>query len=308
MEIFINLQGKLNKASLPLRFGFSLSQQHQSFATLDNEEYDPIGTERQRGDEINQGRKHFLGTLIVNKEQKNDGQYIQKGRFVIAPPPPDRDLHRLVTVLRNDAENLKNDIATSRHLEGMHKRSRITTVEIIRYLHPAYLEGKITESNDIEDILTDLIIPNRPKAKLILSTSEQGFVESGPEITDAIDDIDVDEDTDDGEKITPLVFKKLDLKPSIKYSYVMADAHILDAGKRDDLIWVRVINSKGIEQELRSFSVRAHLSHHHDRALEYFKSRIGERGFMAICVSDKYNGVLAESVTSIALDLMKERR
>ena len=122
--------------------GFHLANNIRALPTLDNEEYDPEGTERQRGDEINQGRKHFLGTVIVNKEQKNDGQYIQKGRFVIAPPPPDRDLHRLVTVLRNDADNLKNDIATSRHLEGMHKR-RIATEEIIRYLHPAYLEEKL---------------------------------------------------------------------------------------------------------------------------------------------------------------------
>ena len=63
MDVFINLYGKLNRASLPLRFGFSLSQSHQSFATLDDEVFDPVGTNRQRGDEINQGRKHFLGTL-----------------------------------------------------------------------------------------------------------------------------------------------------------------------------------------------------------------------------------------------------
>ena len=288
MEVFINLYGKLNRASLPLRFGFSLSQSHQSFATLDDEVFDPVGTDRQRGDEINQGRKHFLGTLLVNKEQKNDGKYRQEGRFVIAPPPPDRDLHRLVTVLRNDAENLKNDIATTRHLEGMHKRLRITTEEIIQYLHPAYLQGKITDSNDIEEILADRIVPNRPGAELTLSSAERGFAESGSEITDAIDDIDVDEDTDADENISPLVFKKLDLKPSIKYSYVMADAHILDAGKRDDLIWVKVVNSKGVEQELKSFSVRSHLAQHHNRTLEYLTTRIGQRAFMAICISDPY--------------------
>lgn len=306
MEIFINLHGKLNKSSLPLRFGFSLSQQHQSFAILDDEIFDPKGTELQRGDEIERGNKHFLGTLIVNREQKSDGQYRQKGRFVIAPPPPDKDLDRLITVLREDIENLKNDIATTRHLEGMLKRNRITTKEIITYLHPAYLNGKIKESNDIEDILEGIIAPARNKSGLILSPAEQGLAESGPEITVAVDDIDVVDS--DGEDIAPLVFKKLNLKPSIKYSYVMADAYVLDAGKGEDFIWVKVINSKGDEQELRSFSVRAHLSHHHNRALEYFTSRIGERAFMAICMSGMYKGVLAESVTSIALDLMGERR
>ena len=86
--------------------------------------------------------------------------------------------------------------------------------------------------------------------------------------------------------IDPLVFKELLLKPTIKFRYVMADAFVIDAGRRQDCIWVKVINSKGDEQELTSFSVRSHLAQHHDRTLDYLTSRVGQRAFMAICISD----------------------
>ena len=304
MEIFINEHGKLNKAVLPLRFGFSINQTHQSFATLSNAVFDRKGTSTQRGDEIERGNKHYLGNLIVNKENKNDGYHEHKGRFIIAPPPHGRDLDRLITALREDGENLKNDIATTKHLEGMLKRNKITTNEIIEHLHPAYITGKIMESNDIEDIFTEIIVPSRIKTNFPMSDVDQGFAEEGDEITGAAEDIDV-EDEGEYEEIAPLVYKKLNLKPSIKYTYVMADAHILDAGKGDDHIWLKVINSKGVEQVLKSFSIRAHLSHHHERAFEYFSSRKGQRAFMAICNTGKYSGVLAESVTSIYLGLMR---
>ena len=41
----------------------------------------------------------------------------------------------------------------------MLKRNRVSTKEIIDYLHPAYLNGRIQDSNDIEIILQDEIVP-----------------------------------------------------------------------------------------------------------------------------------------------------
>lgn len=305
MNVFVPQFGKVNTAVLPLRFGITITQTHQCFATLEDATVCEESTRRQRDDEKNdKGRKVFTGTLVINREDKNDAPYRCIGKFVVEPPPPLKDRDRIITALRQDFEELKNDIATSRHLEGMLKHNRITTKEIIDILHPAFLAGRIKESNDIEKILEDEIKPGRPTPNAPKSQSDGGIMESGSEIIDATDDIDIDDD----ENIKPLVFKELNLKPSIKFSYVMADAHILDAGSSDGFIWVSLINSKGVEQELKSFSVREHLSHHHERVLEYFLSRRGQRAFLAICVSEKYKGILAESVTSIALDLMKNKR
>jgi len=306
MDVFINQFGHINKSVLPLRFGLRITQTHQSFASLDNEIFDPLGTDRQRGDEKDRGNQHFLGTLSINKEIKSDGQYKCKGRFVIAPPPLDKDLNVVVTAFLDDSENLKNDIATTKHLEGMLKRNRITTQEIIQYLHAAYLDGKLKDSNDIEEILSNEIVPSRIKTDTPISGSDQIIIDSGPAIIDTIDGLDnpVSDYPDHGIK-GPLLFKPLTLNPSIRFSYVMADAYVIDAGQANGRVWAKVINSKGNVQVLESFSARSHLLHHHTKTAEYLSSRIGERAFMAICVSDKYNGVLAESVTSIALDLMR---
>lgn len=306
MEVFINQFGKINNAVLPLRFGISIAQTHQCFAKLEDPVLDEEGTRRQRDDEkFDKGRKHYIGTLIVPKEGRSEKPHRCKGRFIVGPPPPTKDLNRLITALREDVEGLRNDIATSRHLEGMLKRNRVSTKEIIDYLHPAYLNGRIQDSNDIEIILQDEIVPERPQNTVQRSAADQGIVESEPEITTALDAVDVSDVDEDQETIDPLVFKELLLKPTIKFRYVMADAFVIDAGRRQDCIWVKVINSKGDEQELTSFSVRSHLAQHHDRTLDYLTSRVGQRAFMAICISDPYKGVLAESVTSIALDLMR---
>jgi hypothetical protein len=312
MKVFINQYGHINKSVLPLRFGISINQAHQSFANLNEAEFDNTGTENQRKDEIARGNKHYLGTLSINKENKNDGYYQCKGRFVIAPPSKylirereKRDV--VVTALRPEIENLKSDIATTKHLEGMLKKNRITTEEIVKFLHPAYLDGRIIESNDIEEILADEIKPVRQKTDNQSSSSDKGIIESAPEIFVTIGALDDDTDGVDGdENKGPLVFKPLTLKSSTKFSYVMAEAYVVDTGQKNDRVWVTVINSKSEEQTLESFSMRSHLSQHHNRTAEYLKTRIGDRAFFAICVSEKYNGVLAESVTSIALDLMRD--
>ena len=312
MKVYVNQYGHINKSVLPLRFGISINKAHQSFADIENANFDPIGTENQRRDEIDRGNKHYLGTLLINKDNINDGLYSCIGRFVIGPPSKylirDREKRDVVvTALRPEIENLKSDIATTKHLDGMLKRNRITTQEIIDFLHPAYLDGKITESNDIEEILADKIKPARQKIEKPISSSDRVIIENAPEIIETIGNFDSGLDiVTDNENKEPLLFKPLSLKSSVKFSYVMADAYIIDAGQKNDRVWITIINSKSEEQTLESFSMRPHLRQHHDRAAEYLKSRIGDRAFFAICVSDKYNGVLAESVTSIALDLMRD--
>ena len=87
----------------------------------------------------------------------------------------------------------------------------------------------------------------------------------------------------------------------------MADAFIEDAGTNGNKIWASIINSKGEKQLLTSFSIRDHLKDHHQLTLEYLKSRIGHRALIAICMSDPYKGTLAESVTSISLQLLSKK-
>ena len=85
----------------------------------------------------------------------------------------------------------------------------------------------------------------------------------------------------------------------------MADAYIENAWIEDGKIWIDVIGTSGQIKRLHSFKQRDHLIQHHKLALDYLKSRIGQRGYFAICMSDPCKGFLAESVTSIALQLMK---
>ena len=56
---------------------------------------------------------------------------------------------------------------------------------------------------------------------------------------------------------------------------------------------------------LHSFKQREHLAAHHQKTFEYLQSRIGQRAHFAVCMSEPCKGFLAESVTSIALQLMK---
>lgn len=304
MQVYIDKDAHINKSVLPLRFGISITQTHQTEGIIKKAQFDKKDTDMQKAWERKRGRKVYRGTLVFKKVNEKEGSHYCKGKFAIEPQKKGNGCKKVVTALRLDIEKLEDNNTITKHLEGMLKREQVSTDEIIKFLHPAYLDGKIRDSNCLEDVLRETVAPSQPKSGLPKSASDQAIIESGPTITKTANEIDVDYDEDE-EDIKPLVFKKLNLKPSIKYDYVMADAHVLDAGQGNNYIWVKVINSKGVEQELQSFLVREHLSHHHDRALEYFKSRIGGRAFMAICVSEEFKGVLAESVTSIALDLMR---
>ena len=258
MKVYVNQYGHINKSVLPLRFGISINKAHQSFADIENANFDPIGTENQRRDEIDRGNKHYLGTLLINKDNINDGLYSCIGRFVIGPPSKylirDREKRDVVvTALRPEIENLKSDIATTKHLDGMLKRNRITTQEIIDFLHPAYLDGKITESNDIEEILADKIKPARQKIEKPISSSDRVIIESAPEIIETIGNFDSGLDiVTDNENKEPLLFKPLSLKSSVKFSYVMADAYIIDGGQKKDRGGRTIIKSKSEEETLAS--------------------------------------------------------
>ena len=111
------------------------------------------------------------------------------------------------------------------------------------------MDGRIIESNDIEEILADEIKPVRQKTDNQSSSSDKGIIESAPEIFVTIGALDDDTDGVDGdENKGPLVFKPLTLKSSTKFSYVMAEAYVVDTGQKNDRVWVTVINSKSEEQ------------------------------------------------------------
>ena len=311
MKVFVPQFKHINKSVLPLRFGVSITQTHQSFCELTNYEYDDEGTKRQRGDEKSRGNKHYLGTLIVNNEDRNDQPINLKGRFVISPPREGHERDVVVTALREDIENLKSDIAVTKHLEGMLKRGRVTTQEIIEYFHPEYMSGKINESNDLEDVFQNLIRPIKAEAIPSVTKADQGIVECADEIISSINELELEggePGSPNGKspnRKRPLTYKPLHLKSSIKFKYVMAEAYVVDAGRADGKVWVECINSKGEIQKLQSFALRSHLAHHHEHAVRYLENRKGERAFFAICMSPGYEGTLAESVTSIALHLMR---
>lgn len=313
MKVFIPLRHM--KAVLAMRFGVLITQNHQRIGALEEATFDKEGTDKQRGDEKDEkGRKHYLGTLVFPKENQEDGEHRCEGRFVIEPKPEEKEIFFdvVITALRKDSENLRSDITITKVLEGMLKKQKISIHEVINFLYPAYINGKIKDWSDLDDILEEEIKPSRQKSNALVSDSksDKAILENKSEIIKSIDDVDVvgDDDGDDESAKLPK-FQKMDL-PNVKYSYIMADAYVIDVGREDDYIWVKVINSDGEEEKLQSFRIREHLRHHHDRTFEYLKSRIGERAFIAVWDNKEYENykgvVLAESVTSIALSLMRD--
>ena len=288
-----------NKAVMPLRFGVSISEKRQQYCDLESYNFDPEGTKRQRPNEIDKGRKHYIGTLVIRSPEPYGENINLSGRWIIEEPQAEGHRPSLVTALRVGLGDFMGDLTVTKHLEEMLKRNRVSTEEIIGYMHPAYLKGNIQTSNDLEDILANEIIPDRAQPEPLPSLND-GIVDVPPPSVSGQPEDDVDQ-----EDRRPLVFEPLEIKASIKYQYVWADAFILDVGLSDKKLWVSVINSKGEKQTLESFEIRNHLIAHHEYALKYLKSRKGQRAFFAICVSEPYKGTLAESVTSIALELMR---
>lgn len=298
MKLFLGLNGHANSESLPLRFGISIEQKHQQYLNLIDALYDEKGTLSQRQNEIDSGNKHYTGKLQIPNEDASKDPLIFDCRLVLSSPAIGQS-PRIITVLKKDTN--PGDITVTKHISGMLKRNQITKNELIEYFHPAYLNGLIKDSNDCEEIFRKLR-SSRPEEFLPTSKSDELILQSSEELTEVVNQFDIDE-IQLNEKLT---YKELNLSPSIKYKYVMADAYIEDAWQSDDKIWIKVVNSKGVLQDFHSFKTRDHLSHHHEYAFNYLHSRIGQRAYFAICMSEPCRGFMAESVTSIALQLMRK--
>lgn len=300
MKLYLGLNGHANNESLPLRFGISITQKHQQFPELVNSSYDEKGTLSQRQNEIDSGNKHYIGQLHIPNENTTAEPYKFDCRLVLSSPAIGQS-PKIITILKKDTNS--GDMTVTKHISEMLKRNQITKDELINNFHPAYINGLIKNSNDCVDIYLKLK-DERPHAVLSTSKTDELIIQSADELKQVVNQFDLEE-TQLSEKLT---YKELQLSPSIKYKYVMADAYIDDAWQSDekDKIWIRAVNSKGEMQDFHSFKVRDHLSQHHEYAYEYFKSRIGQRAFFAICMSEPCRGFLAESVTSIALQLMRK--
>lgn len=300
MKLFLGLNGHANNESLPLRFGITIQHKHQQYPELIDYAHDEKGTLSQRQNEIDSGNKHYIGQLHIPNEDTSAQPYIFDCRLVLSSPSMGQS-PRIITILKKDTNT--GDMTVTKHISEMLKRNQITKDELIQHFHPAYVNGLIKNSNDCVEIYLKLK-ESRPQEVLLTNKSDELIIQSADELKEVVHQFDI-EDTQLNEKLT---YKELQLSPSIKYKYVMADAYIDDAWQSDekDKIWIRAINSKGELQEFHSFKVRDHLSQHHEYAYEYFKSRIGQRAFFAICMSEPCRGFLAESVTSIALQLMRK--
>jgi|GEM_PF-3029986 len=299
MKVFIGINGHTNSESLPLRFGIRLTEVHQQFATLTESVFDENGTNRQRHDEIERGNKHYRGTLSIPSVQQGEEPYNFACRVVLGVPRSDQQSPPVVTVLAEEYSH--GDLTVTKHIAGMVKRGRISTDDIVTFLHPEYLAGNIRDSNDVEEIYTAKILPSRTAPPPVVSAADAAIVESATEIRDVIESFSID----DTNLMSPPTFKKLPLSDRVKYDYVMADAYIQNAWMKDEKIWIEVLGTSGEHTQLHSFKQRDHLVVHHQNALRYLQSRIGQRAHFAICMSQPCKGFLAESVTSIALQLMR---
>ena len=299
MKVFLGLNGHTNSESLPLRFGIQLKEVHQQFCTLQNAIKDQEGTKRQRQDEIERGNEHYSGELTILNTDKTKAPYTFKCTVVIGSPKLDHQSPPIITLLRDGS---RGDMTVTKHISGMVKRGKITSDDIINYLHPAYIADKIKDSNDVEEIFSTRIA-NESEAEIVTnSKADELILSSADEIKATIESFPIE---GTALEASP-TFKKLSLSNKVKYQYSMADAYVEDAWTTDGKIWIRVIGSGGKNTDLHSFKQRDHLAVHHQQTLTYLKSRIGQRAHFAVCMSEPCKGFLAESVTSIALQLMKK--
>jgi hypothetical protein len=299
MKVFIGLNSHSNNVSLPLRFGISLTEQHQQTAELLNPVFDAIATESQRRDEVARMRKHYTGRLVVPHESAiAEKAYARDCRVVLELPPDDSRVPSVITVLA--LSTTKGDATVTRHLEGMLKKGRISRHDLREVFHPAYLRGEIKDSTDCEDVfrchletMSPVVSSDDSLGQLIASNGEPVV-----RLVEAVADCQAElpKDPPKFSEVIPL---------RTKYKYVFADAYLHDVWLSDGRISIKCIGSNGDDVTLQSFSARPHLVDHHQRAYEYLRDRKGQRAVFAVCVSPPYNGVLAESVTSIALQLMR---
>jgi hypothetical protein len=298
MDIFLSLNGHANTLSLPLRLGIRITERHQQFAELEGAQFDERGTRTQRQNEIDEGRKHYLGTLVIPHESPEGGEpYRLDCRLVLGETSGARQRRPVITVLR--ADNNKGDMTVTRHLEGMLKLGKINRDDVIRVFHPAYIRGDLQSSNDCEEVFSRQVqVPVST-----ISTDDQtarAILRDPASVVRAV----LGAASEDVALKASLTFKPLPI-PGVKYKYVLADAYISDVWMDGDVIKATFINSRGQEQTCHSFKPRDHLGEHHRRAFAYLSDRKDQRALFALCDSEPCRGFLAESVTSIALQIMR---
>ena len=191
MKVFLGLHGHTNSESLPLRFGVQISQTHQQFATLEHAIFDESGTNKQRPDEIDRGNKHYLGDLCIPNALKGEAPTCYACRVVLGNPRHSDQAPPIITILRQDFSH--GDLTVTKHISGMLKRGRLSIDEVIKYLHPQYINGNINDSNDIEEIHSNNIIPSRNLKVISISTSDRSIIESAEEIKASINSFSIDE-------------------------------------------------------------------------------------------------------------------
>lgn len=299
MKLFLGINGHANKESLPLRYGLQIQETHQQFCTLHNATHDVDGTKTQRQNEIEKGRKHYLGKLEIKEIDPNKYYKIFETRCVIEETKDQSKLSPIVTLLRDGS---RSDLATTQHIGNMVKRGKLDVKDIIEFLHPEYIDGNIRDSTDVEEIYQKKILPSRQESQIELEGTGLNTSHDLPKIKESIESIPDDESS----LSFPPTFKKLELSSSVKYKYSMADAFIEDVWMDNEKIYLNVIGSSEKSETLHSFKQRSHLVVHHQKTFEYLKSRIGQRAIFAVCMSEPCKGFLAESVTSIALQIMKQ--
>lgn len=304
MKVYISLNGHANKVSLPLRFGLSLSEPHQQYAELVNAQFDEASTAAQRPDEIDKQRKHYTGDLVISCPTGADVEGARIDcRVVIEPPRNPVGCSSVITVLSRTST--PGDATVTRHLDGMLKKGRITQEDLLNVFHPAYVSGQIKDSTDCEDVFRARL----ERSEVQVSPRDEigrALVEGSEAVVELVEEV-AQGDVED--LITGPTFSKEEIPlKGVKYRYVFAEAFIESVWRSAGKIFVKTIGSSGQLVELQSFDMRPHLREHHERTYSYLKDRVGQRGIFAVCVSTPYRGVIAESVTSIALQLMKTSR
>ena len=299
MKLFLGIKGHANTESLPLRYGLQIQETHQQFCTLHNAIHDVDGTKTQRQNEIEKGRKHYLGKLEIKEIDPNKYYKIFETRCVIEETKDQSKLSPIVTLLRDGS---RSDLATTQHIGNMVKRGKLDVKDIIEFLHPEYIDGNIRDSTDVEEIYQEKILPSRQGSQIELEGTGLNTSHDLPKIKESIESIPDDESS----LSFPPTFKKLELSSSVRYKYSMADAFVEDVWMDNEKIYLKVIGSSDESKTLHSFKQRSHLVVHHQKTFEYLKSRIGQRAIFAVCMSEPCKGFLAESVTSIALQIMKQ--
>jgi hypothetical protein len=306
MKVYIPLYGHTNTTTLPLRFGVVLKQIHQCFCELSDAVFDEEGTNQQRADEIHKGRKRYSGNLSIPSTDQSELLGPFNCNVVLEPPSRSDQAPRVITILGSDKESIKGDLTVSRHIEGMLKSGQITTDDLVNVFHPAYAHGLINSSNDCETIWREQVkekvakpeVSDRTNSQILASLTSQNSNFNEVMKVDDIEEVDLK---------SPLTYESMTI-PGVQYDYVMADAYIENVRKDGNQIAFDYISSKGEVKIMRSFPLAAHLVHLaplHEYAFDYLSSRQEQRAKFAICVSKKYLGTFAESVTSIALQVKR---